>query len=209
MKNLLNMFTGIIKYLGKIKNIKHSGNKIYLTISAMSLKNLLHPADSIACNGACLTVIENSQDSFTAEVTAETLNRTNLKHINVTRIINLELPLSTDNRFDGHLVQGHIDTVGKLVSKKMITGTTILEIAFPEKYKKLIIEKGSISVNGISLTVTKIVARSFFVNIISYTMENTNLKYAKIGDELNLEFDIIGKYVVNFLEKSKKEKHLL
>lgn len=203
------MFTGIIKHLGKIKNIKHSGNNIYLTIFADGLKDLLHPADSIACNGACLTVIENGQNSFTVEVTAETLNRTNLKYIKVRSIINIELPMSTDSRFDGHLVQGHIDTIGKLVSKKIIKGSIVLEISFPEKYKNLIIEKGSIAVNGISLTITNVKARSFFVNIISYTQENTNLKYVKIGDELNLEFDIIGKYVVNYLEKSKREKHLL
>ncbi|MEA3474961.1 MAG: riboflavin synthase [Candidatus Cloacimonadota bacterium] len=203
------MFTGIIKHLGKAKNIKHSGNKIYLTIFATGFEESLHPADSIACNGACLTVIENRQDSFTVEVTSETLNRTNLKHIKIGNIINLELPMSTDSRFDGHLVQGHIDTVGKLVSKKIISGNSVLEISFPEKYKNLIIEKGSIAVNGISLTITNFQARSFFVNIISYTMENTNLKYIKIGDELNLEFDIIGKYVVNYLEQIKKGKHLL
>lgn len=203
------MFTGIIKHLEKVKNIKYSGNKMYLSIASDGLKDLLHPADSIACNGACLTVIENNQYSFTVEVTAETLNRTNLKHIKIGNIINLELPMSTDSRFDGHLVQGHIDTIGKLVSKKIIRGSTVLEISFPEKYKNLIIEKGSIAVNGISLTLTKVNPRSFFVNIISYTMENTNLKYARIGDELNLEFDIIGKYVVNYLEKSKSEKHLL
>ena len=203
------MFTGIIKHLGKVKNVKYSGNKMYLSISSDGLKNLLHPADSIACNGACLTVIENRQDSFTVEVTSETLNRTNLKHIKIGNIINLELPMSADSRFDGHLVQGHIDTVGRLLSKKIIRGSAVLEISFPEKHKNLITEKGSIAVNGISLTLTKVSPRSFFVNIISYTMENTNLKYARIGDELNLEFDIIGKYVVNYLEQSKSEKHLL
>jgi len=202
------MFTGIIRHLGKVKNIKYSGNKMYLSISADGLRNLLHPADSIACNGACLTIIESDKDFFTVEVTAETLNRTNLKHIKIGNIINLELPMSADSRFDGHFVQGHIDTVGKLLSKKIISGNSALEISFPEKYKNLIIEKGSIAVNGISLTVTNVQARSFFVNIISYTMENTNLKYARIGDELNLEFDIIGKYVVNYLEKSKSEKQL-
>lgn len=203
------MFTGIIKYLGKVKNIKYSDNKMYLSIASDGLKDLLHPADSIACNGTCLTVIESDKDFFTVETTSETLNRTNLKYVKLGSIINLELPMSADSRFDGHLVQGHIDTVGKLVSKKIIRGSTVLEISFPEKYKNLIIEKGSIAVNGISLTVTKVKARSFFVNIISYTQENTNLKYIKIGDELNLEFDIIGKYVVNYLEKSKREKHLL
>ncbi|MCD6101657.1 MAG: riboflavin synthase [Candidatus Cloacimonetes bacterium] len=203
------MFTGIIKHLGKVKNVKYSGNKMYLSISSDGLKNLLHPADSIACNGACLTVIENRQDSFTVEVTSETLNRTNLKHIKIGNIINLELPMSADSRFDGHLVQGHIDTVGRLLSKRIISGNSVLEISFPEKYKDLITEKGSIAVNGISLTLTKVSPRSFFVNIISYTMENTNLKYARIGDEFNLEFDIIGKYVVNYLEQSKSEKHLL
>jgi len=203
------MFTGIIKHLGKVKNVKYSGNKMYLSISSDGLKNLLHPADSIACNGACLTVIENRQDSFTVEVTSETLNRTNLKHIKIGNIINLELPMSADSRFDGHLVQGHIDTVGRLLSKRIISGNSVLEISFPEKYKNLITEKGSIAVNGISLTLTKVSPRSFFVNIISYTMENTNLKYARIGDEFNLEFDIIGKYVVNYLEQSKSEKHLL
>lgn len=203
------MFTGIIKHLGKVKNIKYSGNKMYLSISSDDLKDLLHPADSIACNGACLTVIENRQDSFTVEVTSETLNRTNLKHIKIGNIINLELPMSADSRFDGHLVQGHIDTVGRLLSKRIINGNSVLEISFPEKYKNLITEKGSIAVNGISLTVTQVKARSFFVNIISYTMENTNLKYARIGDEFNLEFDIIGKYVVSYLEQSKSEKHLL
>jgi riboflavin synthase len=203
------MFTGIIKHLGKVKNIKYSGNKMYLSISSDGLKDLLHPADSIACNGACLTVIENRQDSFTVEVTSETLNRTNLRHLKIRDTVNLELPMSADSRFDGHLVQGHIDTVGRLLSKRIISGNSVLEISFPEKYKNLIVEKGSISVNGISLTVTKVTARSFFVNIISYTMENTNLKYARIGDELNLELDIIGKYVVNYLEKSKSEKHLV
>ena len=203
------MFTGIISHLGKVKQLKRSGRKLYLTISEPDLQKLLKQSDNIACNGVCLTVIKKDENSFTLEVTPETLERTNLKNLKIRDKINLELPMSANSRFDGHLVQGHIDSTGRLISKKIIKGSTIFEISFPEKYKNQIVEKGSITVNGISLTVTRVKARSFLVNIISYTMENTNLKYAKIGDELNLEFDIIGKYVENYLEKSKSEKHLL
>lgn len=203
------MFTGIISHLGKLTQLKRNGRKIYLSISEPELQNLLKESDSIACNGACLTVIGKNKNSFTLEVTSETLERTNLKKLKIQDKINLELPMSPNSRFDGHLVQGHIDSTGKLRSKKIIKGNAILEISFHEKYKNQIVEKGSIVVNGISLTVTKVRARSFFVNIISYTMENTNLKYAKIGDELNLEFDIIGKYVENYLKQSKRDVRLL
>lgn len=203
------MFTGIIRNLVRVERTFYKGNSLFLTIDQSNSDIQLSPGDSVACNGACLTVVDAKQSAFTVEISKETREKTNLSTLSRDDEINIELPMTPETPFGGHLVQGHVDTLGKIASLRHDGTDLLMEISYPSQYNSYVVEKGSIAVNGISLTIAKAVSQTFFVNIIQYTLENTNLKKARPGDIVNLEFDLIGKYIINYLKNYIKETDLL
>ena len=189
------MFTGIIESLGTIKEIAVSGtNKTFWIASPLSPSFKID--QSVSHDGVCLTV-EDLQDNL-HKVTAvqETLDKTNLNQWQIGTVVNIERSLLPTNRLDGHFVQGHVDTTGVCKKIKDKKGSFEFEFEFPRKFAALIIEKGSICVNGISLTAFDLKNHSFKVAIIPYSFEHTNLQFLKEADEVNLEFDMIGKYIL-------------
>ena len=191
------MFTGIIESLGIVENISLSGTNKEFTISS-SISNELKIDQSLAHNGVCLTVtaIENGRHQVTA--IDETLQRSNLGHLKVGQSINLERAMSGLSRFDGHLVQGHVDTVGSVTEVIDKDGSWIFTFNFPEENEHLLVDKGSVCVNGVSLTVNNPTHNTFQVAIIPYTFEHTTFNHLNPGDSVNLEFDILGKYIARY-----------
>lgn len=187
------MFSGIIECLGTITDIKASGSNIDLTVNA-PITNELKPDQSVAHNGVCLTVVSINNDTYTVTAVAETLQKTNLGSLKGGDSVNLERALRTGDRLDGHFVQGHVDCVGTCVSKKELDGSWLFRFSFPESFANLIIEKGSICINGVSLTAFDVSASEFTVTIIPYTYEHTCFKSLTENDKVNLEFDLLGKY---------------
>lgn len=188
------MFTGIVEELGTIKAIA----KDTLSVAAKSVLSGTKLGDSIAVNGTCLTVKKIEKNILKFNVMSETLKATNLGELQSGDQVNLERAATLNTRLGGHLVSGHIDTVGNV--KK--TGTT-LEIEFEPRFTKYVVEKGSIAINGISLTIQKKNKSSVTIGIIPHTLDNTNLKDLKVKDKVNLEFDMIGKYVENIMQEKK------
>ena len=189
------MFTGIIEALGAIKEIStHGTNKTFWIQSPLSHEFKVD--QSIAHNGVCLTVEEVSNDHHRVTAVSETLQKTTLNQWQVGSLINLERSLLPSSRLDGHFVQGHVDTTGTLEKIDPQDGSWELTFSFPKQFAPLIIEKGSISINGISLTAFKVKKSSFRVAIIPYTWHHTNLHILKEEDGVNLEFDMIGKYII-------------
>src|SRR6476620_2783707 len=192
------MFTGIIESTGIITDITISGtNKNFWIKSPISAE--LNVDQSVAHNGVCLTVEEIESDRHKVTAVAETLNKTELNYWAPGSIINLERSLLLSGRMDGHFVQGHVDTTGTCKNIKDKSGSFEFEFDFSKKFASLIIEKGSICINGISLTAFDVKKSSFKVAIIPYTYEHTNLRYLKEKDKVNLEFDMIGKYILRKL----------
>jgi riboflavin synthase len=193
------MFTGIIEEIGTIKNITNYGNARKLEI--ISQKILLDSKidDSISIDGVCQTIIDIKNNSFTVEAVEETILKTNFNNLRNNDKVNLERALKLDTRLGGHLVQGHIDCIGKITSIVKQSLGILLTIEFPIQYKKYIVLQGSIAVNGISLTVARITDFTFTVSVIPHTWNNTTLKYKGIGSIVNLEFDLLAKYVENML----------
>jgi riboflavin synthase len=195
------MFTGIIENLGKITKIEHSGTNKSFWINSLLTKEL-KVDQSISHNGVCLTVEEIRNDDYKVTAIHETLQKTNLSDLVVGNIVNLERCVAANGRFDGHFVSGHIDTTAICSSIKDQEGSWEYLFAFNEQYAPFIIEKGSICINGISLTLFNITSTSFTVAIIPYTYEHTNMKELQIGAAVNIEFDMIGKFV-NRIESLK------
>ena len=191
------MFTGIIESLGKITNVKADRGNIDFTIESEISKELKID-QSVSHNGVCLTVTEKSDNTHTVTAVKETLDKSSLKNFSVDDLINLERAMKLGERLDGHLVQGHVDGVAKCVSVSVNDGSWIYQFEFDIKNEMLLIEKGSICINGVSLTVFDIVKNTFKVTIIPYTYENTSFKKLKEGDIVNIEFDMIGKYLARF-----------
>ena len=188
------MFTGIIESLGTVREISEMGtNKTFLIASPLSASFKVD--QSIAHDGVCLTVEEVRENCHRVTAVAETLSKTALHQWKSGKVINLEQSLLPSKRLDGHFVQGHVDATGTCKNIKDENGSHEFTFAFPGKFAPLVIEKGSISLNGISLTVFDVKKDSFKVAIIPYTFEHTNLKFLKEGDDVNLEFDMIGKYI--------------
>ena len=194
------MFTGIIESLGKITNVKADRGNIDFTIESEISKELKID-QSVSHNGVCLTVTEKSDNTHTVTAVKETLDKSSLKNFSVDDLINLERAMKLGERLDGHLVQGHVDGVAKCISVSVNDGSWIYQFEFDIKNEMLLIEKGSICINGVSLTVFDIVKNTFKVTIIPYTYENTSFKKLKEGDMVNIEFDIIGKYLARFNNK--------
>jgi riboflavin synthase len=199
------MFTGIIQEIGQVKSIvKRSGNSA-ITVSSDKLIGKLDIGSSIAINGVCLTVTELSQDRFTVEAIGETLSRTNLRQLGSGSRVNLEAPLRPDDLLHGHLVQGHIDCTGIISRITPTGGSTIIAIDYPGEYGKFLIEKGSIAVDGISLTIVELSGNRLTVALIPHTIESTNFKYRRSGEAVNLEFDMIAKYVERMVKPKDRK----
>ena len=195
------MFTGIIEEVGKIKNIQ-GGTNYKLTIGASKILEDIHLGDSIAVNGICLTAISWDNGSFTVDVMRETLERTSLHKLRAGSFVNLERALAANGRFGGHIVSGHIDGTGEIINIRRDANAVWYKIKTSEKIMEFIIEKGSIAIDGISLTVAKVDRSAFYVSVIPHTLENTILLRKKTGDIVNLENDIVGKYIKSFTDKN-------
>lgn len=196
------MFTGIIEQLGTIEKVKTHGGNVTLSIKA-ALVSEIKVDQSISHSGVCLTVETINADSYTVTAIDETLKKTTVGNWKEGTIVNLERCLRFDGRLDGHIVQGHVDTVGTCKEIIEKDGSWEYIVEFDKKFASLIIEKGSISLNGTSLTIFNITDASFTVAIIPYTYEHTNMHTLQAGDMINLEFDMVGKYVnrMNNLDK--------
>ena len=188
------MFTGIIEGLAEVTNIKKKGNNLLISLKA-TFTDELRVDQSVSHNGVCLTVVDIENDIYSVVAVKETLDKTNLKKLEKGSKVNIERSLKVGSRIDGHIVQGHVDQIAECADIESQKGSWIF--TFTHNYLKgnITVEKGSISVNGVSLTVVNSSTESFSVAIIPYTFENTNFKYLQIGDLVNLEFDIIGKYI--------------
>ena len=191
------MFTGIIESLGKITGVKADRGNIDFTIES-DISRELKIDQSVSHNGVCLTVTEQSDNTHTVTAVKETLDKSSLKSFSVDDLINLERAMKLGERLDGHLVQGHVDGVAKCIGMSVNDGSWIYKFEFDVKNEILLIEKGSICINGVSLTVFDIVENTFKVTIIPYTYDNTSFKELKEGDIVNIEFDMIGKYLARF-----------
>ncbi len=192
------MFTGLIEGLGKVKKIKKLGLGWQLAIEAAAVLDDLKAGDSIAVDGACLTVTEVNSNSFWVDISSETLESTYFKELKIGSLVNLERALKVGARLGGHFVLGHVDAVGKVASLKKEKNFASLVIEFPLAIRKYLINKGSVAVNGVSLTIASIVGSKFKISLIPVTLNNTNLSFLKKGDKVNIETDVLGKYVENF-----------
>ena len=206
------MFTGIIEEIGSVKAIARGINSAVMTLSAKRVLEDVCLGDSIAVNGVCLTVTSFSKDQFTVDVMHETMIRSSLSSLKAGSKVNLERAMQANGRFGGHIVSGHIDGTGKILSVKKDDNAVWYQIGADKKILKYIIEKGSITIDGISLTVAKLSDRDFSVSIIPHTLANTILAYKGQGDIVNLENDCIGKYVERLMGfsntgGSQEDKH--
>ena len=191
------MFTGIVESLGEIVNINEELDNIHFTVRS-EISPELKIDQSLSHSGVCLTVIDIEKNCHTVTAVKETLDKSALKNLKKGDVFNLERAMKMGGRLDGHLVQGHVDDIAKCVDVKMNEGSWIFTFSFNEKFKNLIIEKGSICINGVSLTVFNVTNNSFDVTIIPYTYDNTNFNKINIGDIVNIEYDMIGKYLARF-----------
>ena len=188
------MFTGIIETLGIIKDLKKEGENLHITINS-SITNELKIDQSVAHNGVCLTVVAIENDNYTVTAIKETIDKTNLGEWKLDDVVNLERAMKLGDRLDGHIVQGHVDQTGICKSIEEANGSWYFTFEYNKDLNNLTIEKGSITVNGVSLTVVNSKTNEFSVAIIPYTYQHTNFKNFKVGTKINLEFDVIGKYV--------------
>lgn len=188
------MFTGIIKCLGEIKSISINGsNKTFWIKSDISQE--VNIDESVSHDGVCLTIEDIKENTYKVTAIKETLDKTNLYDWKIDGIVNLEKSMQMNGRIDGHIVQGHVDTTAVCINKKVLDGSTEFTFRFKKKFTSLIIEKGSICLNGISLTAFNVRKKKFTVAIIPYTLEHTNLSLVEENALVNLEFDMLGKYV--------------
>jgi len=197
------MFTGIIADMGSIRRITRQGPDALVELDTSMPLEDVKIGDSVAINGACLTVTRKSDRQFTADVSAETLSRTNLGAIRAGDRVNLEKALRLSDFIGGHLVLGHVDGQGKLQEKTGRANSIIIGIEVPESLVRYIVEKGSVAVDGVSLTVNRCEKNRFYVNVIPHTAQITTLSLKKTGEMVNIETDIIGKYVERFLQPRK------
>ncbi len=188
------MFTGIIETLGTIQEIKKDKDNVHITI-ASSITDELQIDQSVAHNGICMTVVAINKNLYTVTAIGETIKKTNISHWQTGDKINLERAMKLGDRLDGHIVQGHVDQIGNCITAKETNGSWYYTFEYDESLQNITIEKGSITVNGVSLTVVDSGKNNFSVAIIPYTFEHTNFNSFKEGTKVNLEFDVIGKYV--------------
>ncbi len=193
------MFTGIIEEVGEIVNISHHAKSSKITIGAKKIFDDLALGDSISTNGVCLTVSDFTHSQFTADIMNESLSRSNLGNLRVGHFVNLERAMSVNGRFGGHIVSGHIDGTGKIINIKKEDNAIWYTIGTHKNIMNYIVEKGSIAIDGVSLTVADLTNSSFKVSVIPHTISNTILNVKKIGDKVNLENDLFAKYIEKFI----------
>ena len=197
------MFTGLIEGIGKVKAITRRGEDLRLTIAPLVEMSDVRTGDSISVSGVCLTVTDVKAGAFTVDVSGETLSRSTLGHLRLADEVNLERALRFTDRLGGHLVSGHVDGVGSLLKKDQQQRSWILKIAMEAALSRYVIEKGSIAVDGISLTVNRCEKTAFEVNVIPETGRVTTILKKKVGDLVNIETDLIGKYIEKFFLKEQ------
>ncbi|MCC3864567.1 riboflavin synthase [Terrisporobacter petrolearius] len=202
------MFTGIIEEIGIIKNVKKDNKSSIITIQGKKIFEDINIGDSISVNGVCLTVTTFSNEIFTADVMNETMSRSSLGSLKNGSYVNLERAMPASGRFGGHVVSGHIDGTGKVIKIERDSNATWYTVTVENRLMKYIVEKGSIAIDGISLTVAKVNENSFSVSIIPHTSQETILSHRLVGDIVNIENDVIGKYVEKLItfEKNKKDE---
>ena len=204
------MFTGIIEEVGQVTAIKEKGKQRQLTVSSSKLVSELKTGDSVSVSGVCLTAVSITDRSFSADLAQETWQRTSFSRLKPGALVNLELPMRAGGRFDGHIVQGHVDGTGTVLSLTPIPkgNDYRLSLRVPSKLTRYIVSQGSLSVEGISLTVAAIAGTTVEFAIIPHTAEQTNLKSLKAGDPVNLEIDVVAKYVERLIGQEKPNKAL-
>ena len=203
------MFTGIVEDVGTVKGIKHKPKEVVFTfkVGNINLKEVV-PGDSISVNGTCLTVTSLGKETFTVDASHETLAKTNLGKLKVGNRVNLERALKVGDKLGGHIVNGHVDGVGKVKSKTKQGESIELWFSVPKELSKYVVEKGSVAIDGVSLTVNSVEGSEFVVNIIPYTQEATTFGGFKKGSLVNIECDIIGKYVEKFVTGTKEKNSI-
>jgi riboflavin synthase len=202
------MFTGLIENIGMVKKVASRGNYLELTIVPDPMFKNLEKGESIAVSGPCLTIVAFDEKSFTVEASQETIRLTTLKNLRRGDRVNLERALRADARVGGHFVNGHIDCFLRIRKIQKVGQSRQIEVDLPREYAGHIIDKGSVALDGVSLTVMDVGRKSFAVNLIPETQSRTTLANLRVGDYLNVEFDLIGKYILRFLELKKKGTQL-
>jgi riboflavin synthase len=200
------MFTGLVEEKGILKEKIPTGDGFQFVIEANIIMKDLQIGSSVAVNGCCLTVVKIDGSKFSVDTIEETLNKTNLGVLKQGMNVNLERPLAAEARLGGHFVLGHIDTTGKVEDIKELSNSHWLTISFPEKFKQYLIYVGSVAIDGVSMTVAELKDRSFSVGIIPHTWKETIFADKKIGDTVNLEFDVLGKYVERIMESKNQDE---
>lgn len=203
------MFTGLIEEVGTITSITNEGKGKRIEVAGKLIFGDLKIDDSVAIEGVCQTIVKINKGVFTVQAIDETIKKTNFANLKIGQIVNLERAVRLTDRLGGHIVQGHIDTTGKVKKIKKESNSYLVSIEFDSKYKKWIIPVGSVCINGISLTVAKIKDNVFTVAVIPHTWDVTTIGQIKEGDLINIEFDLIGKYIENMLLNSEKTAHNL
>jgi riboflavin synthase len=199
------MFTGLVEETGKLKNKLKTGNGFQLTFSAEKILDDLDVGSSISVNGCCLTVVKREGNTFSVDTIEETLKKTNLGALELNSRVNLERPLKADARLGGHFVLGHVDTTGTVIEVEELSNSHFMKISFPDNFKKYLIFVGSISIDGVSMTIAELGENWFGVGIIPFTWQETIFSDKKIGHKVNLEFDVLGKYVERIMEGKKDD----
>lgn len=200
------MFTGLVAELGTVQRLARQGNSYHLTVGAKKVLKNLKIGDSVAVNGACLTVVRMDDSGFTADVMPETVRLTNIGSLQPGSKVNLERTLRLCDGLDGHIVSGHVEGLGTIYEQRPEGIAVVVTISTPPELLKYIIKKGSIAIDGISLTVTEVTDTSFSVSLIPHTAKETTLGLKKVGDSVNLETDILGKYVERMLTWNQKQE---
>ena len=196
------MFTGLVEEKGRLIEKIKTGDGFQLILSAKKVREDIKIGRSISVNGCCLTVVKKNSKSFSVDTIEETLKKTNLGSLKINDEVNLERPLKADERLGGHFVLGHVDTTGKVVDVKELSNSHFMKISFPANFKKYLIFVGSVSIDGVSMTVAELEDNTFGIGIIPYTWKETVFSNKNIGDTINLEFDVLGKYVERIMENN-------
>lgn len=194
------MFTGLVEETGKLENKIPTGDGFRFVLSADKIMDDMEIGSSVAVNGCCLTVVEKSEKKFSVDTIEETLKKTNLGKLEIGQKVNLERPLKADARLGGHFVLGHVDTTGSIKEIKDLSNSHFVTIEFAHEFKKYLIFVGSVAIDGVSMTVAQLDKNTFSVGIIPHTWKETVFSTKKVGDTVNLEFDVLGKYVENIME---------
>jgi len=189
------MFTGLVEEKGELLNKIKTGDGYQLVIKASKIMEDLGIGSSVSVNGCCLTVVKKDGNTFSVDTIEETLKKTNLGSLKINDNLNLERPLKADARLGGHFVLGHVDTKGEVVEIKELSNSHFLTIRYPAEFKKYLIYVGSVAIDGVSMTVAQLEGNTFSVGIIPFTWQETIFSNKKVGDTVNLEFDVLGKYV--------------